>query len=178
MSRRSVRFEFQCEKARLKFNHDIDSRLLGPLAANPNQHYQTQFLNAVHPILLEHYGACLNASGLTCSECTRPKKEALTTPMSWLHLADDPFVNILVSPLCETGGRCEMQSRRETQKMMEELGNEAEAEMTACKVCYKVEGAQKCARCRTVSYCGKECQKKDWKRHKPVCKATNEDEPK
>jgi hypothetical protein len=173
MSRRTVRFEFQCENARLKFNHDIDARLIGPISLNPNHHYQSQFLKAVRPILLEHYAACLNASGPTCSECPRPKREALTTPMGWLHLEDDPFVNVLVSPLCEIGGKCDMQSRRETQKMMMNLGNEEEQEITACKVCYKVEGAQKCGRCRTVSYCGKDCQRSDWKRHKLVCKAVS-----
>jgi hypothetical protein len=29
----------------------------------------------------------------------------------------------------------------------------------------------KCSACRTARYCGKECQAKHWKQHKPVCKA-------
>ncbi len=28
---------------------------------------------------------------------------------------------------------------------------------------------KKCARCRSVSYCNRECQTKDWKSHKSVC---------
>ena len=27
-----------------------------------------------------------------------------------------------------------------------------------------------CSRCQLVSYCSRECQKKDWKTHKKVCK--------
>jgi len=39
-----------------------------------------------------------------------------------------------------------------------------------CQVCQAVT-ATPCGGCGTVSYCGKECQKKDWKEHKPRCKA-------
>jgi hypothetical protein len=28
----------------------------------------------------------------------------------------------------------------------------------------------KCGRCKQVSYCNVDCQKADWKTHKPVCK--------
>ena len=39
-----------------------------------------------------------------------------------------------------------------------------------CLVC-KATSATPCGGCGTVSYCGKECQKKHWKEHKSKCKA-------
>eukprot|EP00798_Chlamydomonas_sp_ICE-L_P011007 gene11007-18971_t len=43
-----------------------------------------------------------------------------------------------------------------------------------CKECGLVEGGDKklkwCQRCHSASYCGAECQKADWPRHKPICK--------
>lgn len=171
MSRRAVRFEFQCDNERLKYSHEIDDRLLGPLAANPNQHYQTQFLNTILPIIGEHYSACLNASGPKCNSCNKPTRAVVTSPMSWLHRSEDPFVNVLVTPVCESGGRCEMQARTEIQKLMEGAGTGDEGEILTCKVCGRVEGAQRCSRCRAVSYCTKTCQKADWKMHKLVCRA-------
>ena len=41
-----------------------------------------------------------------------------------------------------------------------------------CHVCLK-KPVQKCARCRNVSYCSKECQKLDWNDHKRHCSTTN-----
>jgi len=42
--------------------------------------------------------------------------------------------------------------------------------MTACSVC-KASPATPCTGCHSANYCGKECQKKDWKLHKTQCKA-------
>ncbi|KAK0486653.1 hypothetical protein EDD18DRAFT_1360662 [Armillaria luteobubalina] len=40
----------------------------------------------------------------------------------------------------------------------------------ACAACEKRDmRLQKCSRCKKVSYCGPECQKAHWKKHKPVC---------
>ena len=36
----------------------------------------------------------------------------------------------------------------------------------ACAVCGITAGLNRCRRCLKVAYCGPECQRKDWKRHK------------
>lgn len=41
----------------------------------------------------------------------------------------------------------------------------------ACYVCLERKNLKKCALCKTVSYCGKEHQKLDWKFHKALCNA-------
>jgi hypothetical protein len=38
-----------------------------------------------------------------------------------------------------------------------------------CQTCGK-EGYKKCSRCEEVYYCGRECQIKDWQKHKAVCR--------
>jgi len=38
-----------------------------------------------------------------------------------------------------------------------------------CIICSKTRARFECGRCHSVDYCSKECQKKDWKRHKKLC---------
>merc|ERR1711916_37500 len=41
-----------------------------------------------------------------------------------------------------------------------------------CETCYVAEeGLKECTGCRSVVYCSRECQKRDWKAHKRACKA-------
>ena len=41
-----------------------------------------------------------------------------------------------------------------------------------CANCATCEGElQKCSRCRSVSYCGRECQRSHWREHKKFCVA-------
>ena len=39
-----------------------------------------------------------------------------------------------------------------------------------CRQCGNVADTQACSRCKSVTYCSRECQKKHWKLHKPDCK--------
>jgi hypothetical protein len=49
----------------------------------------------------------------------------------------------------------------------------------SCYVCKKAPESKllKCNRCKLMRYCGAECQKKDWGRHKAVCKLVEKVEP-
>jgi hypothetical protein len=51
-------------------------------------------------------------------------------------------------------------------------GYGAEQNGTGCTFCGKTdsEKVMKCSRCKSASYCSKDCQKGDWKKHKPICK--------
>jgi hypothetical protein len=42
--------------------------------------------------------------------------------------------------------------------------------LKACAGCGSTEHTKKCGRCEVVYYCGRECQKKDWKNHKSACR--------
>jgi MYND finger len=42
-----------------------------------------------------------------------------------------------------------------------------------CPVCGK-EGTKRCGQCMKISYCSRECQRKDWKNHKKNCGPTDE----
>ncbi|CAI8000766.1 Zinc finger MYND domain-containing protein 10 [Geodia barretti] len=45
-------------------------------------------------------------------------------------------------------------------------------EPSTCAVCGG-EAMKRCSRCRVEWYCSRECQVKDWKRHKPICQELN-----
>lgn len=50
----------------------------------------------------------------------------------------------------------------------EEEKAEKKAEDT-CRVCKKENVKSKCAKCKKIYYCSRDCQIKDWKEHKLVC---------
>ena len=39
----------------------------------------------------------------------------------------------------------------------------------ACNVCDSETNLKRCARCKKVAYCSRNCQKKDWKTHREKC---------
>eukprot|EP00742_Colponemidia_sp_Colp-10_P004995 GILJ01005336.1.p1 GENE.GILJ01005336.1~~GILJ01005336.1.p1 ORF type:complete len:492 (+),score=87.18 GILJ01005336.1:40-1515(+) len=43
-------------------------------------------------------------------------------------------------------------------------------EQPRCQVCGRA-AANRCSKCKTEWYCGRECQVKAWKQHKPICEA-------
>ncbi|AGE56360.1 histone-lysine N-methyltransferase / SET domain containing protein [Paramecium bursaria Chlorella virus NE-JV-1] len=43
--------------------------------------------------------------------------------------------------------------------------------------CDNIKHLRRCTGCRRVRYCSEECQKKDWKNHKPCCVPRNKPDP-
>ena len=67
----------------------------------------------------------------------------------------------------------------------EDMPQEIKDGYKQCKKCNKMEqtlefqrSLQKCARCKSAWYCSKECQRADWKAHKPFCKPVSKKESK
>lgn len=46
---------------------------------------------------------------------------------------------------------------------------EPDAVPTTCQICDQTENLLRCSRCRSVYYCSKEHQRRDWKKHKTNC---------
>ncbi|PVH90184.1 hypothetical protein DM02DRAFT_68156 [Periconia macrospinosa] len=177
-----VRFDFRTElQGTLKYIHNIP-RSFVTSNAQVTQHdpeYIKNFVAAIRHIMLEHEAACRAASNPKCQSCGSPTVQVLLTPMSWLHIVDEPFINVLVNPVCDKSD-CEMRTRQQIQDMMAEVTAEVQepeeyagklrdtVEVLPCKDC-GVTKTKKCARCKVVAYCGKEHQKADWKVHKRAC---------
>ncbi|KAH7052406.1 hypothetical protein B0J12DRAFT_72628 [Macrophomina phaseolina] len=92
-------------------------------------------------------------------------------------------VDVLVTPVCgraECGDVARARLRRAMEGDMLDGGGGADGETVVprpqgpedprCRVCGKVEGTKRCAGCGVVRYCGRECQRADWRRgHRRVC---------
>ena len=177
-----VRFDFLTDLlGKLTYIHPLPRSLVTAATSNLLLHDEKQrekFVNAIQPFMLEHEGTCLVASDKTCQSCGLPTTKILQTPMSYLHIVNDPFVSVLVSSVCNKI-QCELRTRQDIQDLMSgnktDAGTEVEEakdvvpkEMIACKVCGKL-NTMRCGRCKVVAYCGKEHQKADWAAHKVVC---------
>jgi MYND finger protein len=178
-----VRFDFMTDlRGQLKFIHNIPRSLVTPTAqaSQSDPKYIEKFQIAIKPILLEHYPVCFAASDQKCRNCGSPTTIILQTPISYLHRLNDPFVNVLLNPVCNKT-ECEMRTQQEIQDLMTdvtaEIRREEEAkgirsvdprEVIPCKICGKTK-TMKCGRCKVVAYCGKDHQKADWATHKKIC---------
>ncbi|MCJ1252019.1 hypothetical protein MMC30_009257 [Trapelia coarctata] len=180
MSTRDTLFEFLCHNDHglnetLDFVHPIPSSLI-TTTGHSDPSYATHFVGIIGPILQLHAPACLAASCTKCEVCGSPTVKVLQTPMSYLHLVENPLVACQVTAVCDKPN-CEMMARRNIQEAQMEAQREVGGgmapgmgrEVMLCGTCGQMDDVKKCKGCGVVAYCGKECQKKDWKTHKPFC---------
>eukprot|EP01083_Nonionella_stella_P112031 329069_1 len=48
----------------------------------------------------------------------------------------------------------------------------------SCATCHKAGATSRCTACKCTYYCSRDCQRKDWKQHKRICKMLKEEEEK
>ncbi|KAF2711141.1 hypothetical protein K504DRAFT_466162 [Pleomassaria siparia CBS 279.74] len=153
--------------------------------------FRREFIAAVKPAMEQSQESCdakIRGSSNTCLSCGRRATASKTVPMSQLS-APEPYIVVQVLPTC--GGK---ECGRHALDMMNEILKEdlrsgsfptmdqdrglSQQQISSvplptpsreCEACGKIpETPKACPRCR-ITYCGKECQKDDWKAHKKVC---------
>lgn len=153
--------------------YPLPTSLVGP-EAHLTPGYANRFQDAVEPILAEQQGRCLKACPKQCIDCSAPTTHAFQVPNSSLHHSPEtdgksPTVQVMVLPLCNKSSCAENAAANMRMFQQRALASQKKAEQGACEVCEKMEGTSRCTGCKQVSYCGRACQKKDWKRHKLYC---------
>lgn len=59
--------------------------------------------------------------------------------------------------------------RRPTQSQQSSGSRPTEEASNTCATCQKTESLKKCAKCHSITYCSRDCQKAHWKTHKRDC---------
>jgi hypothetical protein len=171
MSTRPILFRFNALNnegcAEWTQTYPIPTSLIVPPYLQNTPVYQEQFRTTITSIMPQFQAECDSKAGKHCCNCNGPASTSVLTPCSYLHVPNEPFINVLVQPICATPV-----CRNAAQLVMNETMNEGhgdEARGSRCEVCWKPDGIKKCTKCKSVAYCGVDCQKKDWKTHKKVC---------
>jgi hypothetical protein len=58
-----------------------------------------------------------------------------------------------------------------------DIKEEKTVDRNSCFVCGQTEGTRRCSACTKISYCGRDCQTKDWERHKLECRSSSSTPP-
>ncbi|KAK6842127.1 hypothetical protein PG990_005882 [Apiospora arundinis] len=128
MSTRKVTFVFMCGETQLDYTHDVPARLVtADPASLPD--YREAYMRAVAPIMDQHKGVCLVASPDACGVCEKaPTTQILTTPMSYLHVVEEPRVMVLVTAICDSDA-CNTRGQQEINAIVAEITGMAQGEV-------------------------------------------------
>jgi hypothetical protein len=126
------------------------------------------------PIKINHLEEFIATAGPACVICDKPKTTILYDEQSYLYDKEDLRIFHKVLPFCGSM-KCQDEHAKQITAAADVLRANRqvgeESQLNACRVCGKKENLMKCARCRAVAYCRKECQKNDWAVHKIICQA-------
>lgn len=130
--------------------------------------YQQQFREEVTKIVSQYQAECEEKAGKVCVACHGRSASPVITPCSYLHIPEEPFINIIIQPTCNA-----QECRTAAAKVMEDTmgggGAGVEVDEKVCAACGKEGDLKRCSKCKSAGYCGVDCQKRDWKLHKKFC---------
>ena len=172
----SFRIHNDKEITTIEHTHPVPTFLCTPTPSQrTSKQYHNAFVDVVTVVNAEHHEECMSRITTPCVECGRPAKDALKSPMSYLHLAE-PMVIVHVTQVCGDK-KCEFETRKNLHNLQKNIQQEG-AKPTglygdmSCEICQKPK-AKRCAGCGKVAYCNKDCQKAGWKSHKRHCRRRN-----
>lgn len=122
MATRRVRFDFKCDDGKkvLQFHHDIPASLVRADAVHSNL-----FTQVLQSIDQSHEAKCRAGPRPQCDNCGKPTAKTLMTFISWLYIVFNPFVNVWVTPACQSAA-CEVALRQQLQTSMQIIAESPE----------------------------------------------------
>ncbi|RPD60273.1 hypothetical protein L226DRAFT_555144 [Lentinus tigrinus ALCF2SS1-7] len=122
-----------------------------------------------------------------CEFCGRIARETQVMTLTWTHLSP-PRMAIFIHHICNHDRQecfAELEEHHYAIKMLNNLPQtplprprrkrpgDRHPRASSCAGCQKDATSsmelQRCSRCKLTRYCGTECQRDDWKRHKQTC---------
>jgi hypothetical protein len=138
-----------------------------------SQEYVALHTDYIRKVLDEYHQTIKSKSDGLCVQCARPQHDVIHVPMSNLHQTP-PIILSFSFPVCDNP-ECAKRAQDTVTSSINEKGLGVYAgtvKVWSCENCEKslVGTPKKCGRCLEVAYCDKDCQTKNWKEHKKVCK--------
>jgi hypothetical protein len=141
------------------------------LVATTQEHgspaYQKLFTDTVMTMIPKFQSECSAKAGAWCNNCGERAGPATVTPCSYLD-TPEPCIRVLVNPTCGQS-TCTNAITTTMQKVMGDLDEEEMNRDLICETCGKREEIKRCAKCKLVAYCSRDCQKSNWTKHKKIC---------
>ena len=122
MEKLPIPFRFIIEESGYEFtiNYEIPDSLIGQGSVR-DAGFGKLFIDTVSPMLKDDKPDCIRQANQRCTICQSLTTTVLPTPISWLHIPQQPFILVLVSGVCGNA-ECEPQIRLETEEMMADMG--------------------------------------------------------
>ncbi|KAF8850178.1 hypothetical protein BDZ45DRAFT_679979 [Acephala macrosclerotiorum] len=132
----------------------------------------------INSTISRHEREILLSRPWTCEICGGRARELFHSAIPFLvpggHSSADfePTLWDTVIPICRFSGECDRKAEEMAHASSKEILPTGifDTESRTCNTCLLKKKVKLCTGCRTISYCSKECQTRDWQNHKKYCK--------